>query len=236
MYEDIKTFISSLVEKGKYKPLKPAESEFVRKKYFEELPDFLKDKVDGSDIKLYTKSGGLICKGFKRIVIGDYGAYIEFSEGQAVTSSFVIMKGQEWRSEPKYDHSKYKALTHRCYENDTIDNCRLLIYKQKHTVKYADYKVGMYYISVYDCVPSIIPCGFAESEVARVQCVEHRKFYDSLWEIKDKAVNGNGEITTVKRLDIEDANSMLIEAEKVLTVGNGDFSSLNLPENAFNYD
>ena len=233
---DVKILISSLVQKNKYKPLSPGESEYVREQFKAALPDFLKNKINGSDMKLYTKSGYLICNGFERIVIGDYGAYIEFSEEQATTDSFVVMKGQEWRLKPKYDHSKYDALTHKCYANDTINNCNLLIYKQKQTVSYADYKIGMYYIGVYDCMPSVILCGFAENEVARVQCIEHRKFYDSLWEIKDKAVNECGKSTIVKRLDTQDAISMLAEAENVLTLGNGDASSLNLPETYFYYD
>lgn len=233
---DALRLISNLVKTYKYKPLKPAESEYVREKYKASLPDFLKDKTDGSDMKLFTKSGHLICNGFERIVIGDYGAYIEFSEGQANKLSFVVMKGQEWRLTPKYDHCKYEAFTHKCYASDTIDGCNLLIYKQKHTVKYADYKVGKYYIGVYDCIPSVIPNGFAESEVARVQCVEHRKFYDSLWEIRDKELNGTGEIAVVKRFDIEDANSLLAEAEVVLTQKDGNLSALNIPEEKFHYD
>lgn len=228
--------IAHLVEKCKYKPLKPDESEFVREQFHAALPDFLKDKTEGSDMKLYTKSGYLICNSFERVVIGDYGAYIEFSEAQANKLSFVVMKGQEWRLTPKYDHCKYEALTHKCYVSDTIDDCNLLIYKQKHTVKYADYKVGMYYIGVYDCLPSAIPNGYAESEVARVQCVEHRKFYDSLWEIKDKDLNGTGEITVVKRFDIEDANSLLAEAEVVLIQKDENLSALNIPDEKFHYD
>lgn len=228
--------IARLVEKHKYKPLKPAESEYVREQFRAALPDFLKDKTEGSDLKLYTKSGHMICYGFERIVIGDYGAYIEFSDEQAIPNHYIVMKGQEWRSEPKYSNSKYEALTHKCYPCDKIDNYNLLIYKQKLTVGYADYKVGMYYISVYDCLPSATPNGYAESEIARVQCVEHRKFYDSLWEIKNKTANGNDEITIVKRLDIEDANSLLYETEKILTIGDGNISSLSLPERAVYYD
>ena len=86
MSENIKALIRSCVEKHKYKPLAPGESEYVRAKYKAELPGFLTDKINGSDMKLFMKAsngcGDLVCNGFDRIVIGDYGAYIEFSESQ----------------------------------------------------------------------------------------------------------------------------------------------------------
>ena len=65
MSENIKALIRSCVEKHKYKPLAPGESEYVRAKYKAELPGFLTDKINGSDMKLFMKAsngcGDLVC-------------------------------------------------------------------------------------------------------------------------------------------------------------------------------
>lgn len=232
MSENIKALIRSCVEKHKYKPLAPGESEYVRAKYKAELPGFLTDKINGSDMKLFMKAsngcGDLVCNGFDRIVIGDYGAYIEFSESQKSENGFTVIKGQEWRTDERYNNTKYDALTTNSFKHLTLQQGAPLIYKQKKTVEYADYVIGKYYISVYDVFPSAIAGGYAEGDVARVQCIEHRKFYDSLWEIKDKA-SGIGYIApiTVKRSDIQKADELLHLAEKCLITGTGDLNVLS---------
>ena len=96
------------------------------------IPSFL--NVSGSTATLYTLNGTQICNGYDRIVIGDYGAFIEFSQ-EHIASKFVIKKGQEYRvNDKKYKNNvKYIWLT----INDKSD---IKIYFQKKKVSYADYK------------------------------------------------------------------------------------------------
>ena len=133
---------AALAEKYKYKPLSKELSEKFRNLFNENIPSFL--SVSGSITPLYTLNGTQICNGYDRIVIGDYGAFVEFSQ-EHITSNFVIKKGQEYRvNDEKYKNNvKYIWLT----INDKSD---IKIYFQKKKVSYADYKPKKYYVSVHE--------------------------------------------------------------------------------------
>ena len=141
--ESIIKLQNELAEKYNYQKLNTLLSVAIRQKYQENLPDFL--CMDGAKDELYSLGGTLITKGYQRIVIGDYGAFIEFNQNQAASENFKIQKGQEYRMyDTKYSPNvKYIWLT-------TKDESDVKIYQQLKTVSYADYKVGMYYVSPYE--------------------------------------------------------------------------------------
>ena len=124
----------------------PKISEEIREGYRRRLnlPEF---PPDGEPVRFMTKSGTLVAIGYERVVLGDLGPYIEFDERQVVRDSLEVPKNQLWRLlwlEP--DPQK------RCYywEFRSVDKSRVKAYFQQRTVDYADYKVGMYYISPFD--------------------------------------------------------------------------------------
>jgi len=91
--------------------------------------------------KVYTKSSLLIADDYVRIVVGGRGSYVEFSTEQIIKDNIVIPADQAFRlldSNVYYDE----------YRTKDISNVK--IYFQKRLVSYADYKVGMWYISVND--------------------------------------------------------------------------------------
>lgn len=100
--------------------------------------------LDGCNIDIYDANGTLICCGYNRIVIGDYGAFIEILPEQACKDNYIVQPGQEYRiNNPKYSNNvKYNWLT--------IEDSDIKIYEQKKGVSYADYKPGMYYISPHE--------------------------------------------------------------------------------------
>ena len=126
-----------LATKYKYKPLPEEESIKYRQIYKDNIPEFL--EINGGG-KLYTMNGTLICNDYDRIVIGDYGAFIEFSKP---VSKLVIEKGQEYRLTLEFKNVKYNWVT-------IPDGSHIKIYHQRGTVKYADYKIGKFYISVHE--------------------------------------------------------------------------------------
>lgn len=128
-----------------YKPLSKELSEKYRQFYIDNLPVGL--SIEGSDTVLCTKTGTVVCNGYTRIVVGDYGAFIEFDEEQANFDEYIIAPGQEYRvNNPRYSKNvKYIWMT-------IPDGSNIKIYKQKKKVSYADYKSGMYYISPHECV------------------------------------------------------------------------------------
>lgn len=115
----------------------------VREVYLKELPSWC--CVDGDEKMVYTHNGGIIAKGYSRIVVGDYGAFVEFSNEEIFKGSIKIKSGQEFRINDKRfsAHCKYEWYTDKYGDG-------LKIYHQKKTVSYADYIVGMWYISPYE--------------------------------------------------------------------------------------
>lgn len=137
---------AKLAEKYGYSPLPSELSTKYREFYKENIPEFLNDNQQ----TLYTSWGTPLCNGFNRIVIGDYGAFVEFSESDLAFPSYKlrIPEHQEYRLRDKYKNNvKYFWYT-------TPDLSDIKIYHQKKTVSYADYKPGMYYVSVHEVYDS----------------------------------------------------------------------------------
>jgi hypothetical protein len=97
--------------------------------------------IDGYDISLFTVNKLKVTDGYNRIVIGRRGPYVEFTERQLIPDSFFIPRNQLYRLTDK-----------RVYyiEFRSNDAAHIKLYYQLQTVAYADYKIGMFYISPYD--------------------------------------------------------------------------------------
>jgi len=111
----------------------------IRIKYAERLilPEISKEVV-----KFCTKSGTPVATGYERVVIGDRGPYIEFQDLQIAKENISVPPNQAWRLLPKYDHCYY-------WEYRTNDEAFVKLYFQKKEVGYADYKVGLWYVSPF---------------------------------------------------------------------------------------
>lgn len=136
-----------LANEYKYKPIPRTFFKDVRAEFKEALPEWC--NVSGDTIPLETANGTVIANGYSRIVIGDYGAFIEFSRVQAYMRRLKIKEGQAYRVEdPRYaEHVKYLWLT-------ADDGSDVKVYEQKRPVEYADYMPGMLYVSVYEVFPT----------------------------------------------------------------------------------
>ena len=134
--------IERLVAAYSYKKL-PGELSTKCKEFFaKNLPYEL--KLDGEMLPLFSNSGTMISRGYNRIVVGDYGAFVEMTEDLICKDNLCIESGQEYRLTEKYiNNVKYIWLT-------TKDNSHVKIYKQLRKVSYADYKPDMYYVSPYE--------------------------------------------------------------------------------------
>ena len=85
-------------------------------------------------IRFDTAYGLHIATGYERIVIGDRGAYVEFSPQQIVRENL------------------HKPVQRHVYFTEwrSNDESNVMVYDQRRVVKYADYKLGLYYISPSD--------------------------------------------------------------------------------------
>lgn len=156
-YDDVtqdKSYQEQLADEYKYKPIPRTFFKDVRAEFEETLPEWC--NMSGDTTKLETRSGTVIASGYNRIVIGDYGAFVEFSRAQANARHLKIKEGQSYRIEdPRYaEHVKYLWLT-------ADDNSDVKVYDQKRLVEYADYKPGMLYVSVYEVFPAETDAGLS---------------------------------------------------------------------------
>lgn len=126
---------------GKYIPLSKEDSQIARQFYADQIPI----PLNGGDHVFTNESGTVIARGYNRVVIGDYGPFIEYTPEQIVTENIK----QKWPGEPK-SGIKYIWM-------ETKDQEKTKIYFQHDTVPYADYKIGMYYVD-----PRIV---FMEEEI-----------------------------------------------------------------------
>ena len=65
-----------LADEYKYKPIPRTFFKDVRAEVEEALPEWC--NMSGDTTKLETRSGTVIASGYNRIVIGDYGAFVEY--------------------------------------------------------------------------------------------------------------------------------------------------------------
>lgn len=97
------------------------------------------DPDNGDSTKFFTKNGLLVAAGYTRVVIGDRGPYIEFSDDQIVKQNIFIPAHQQYRLTADYVYYH----EYRTNEDD------VKLYYQRKTVNYADYKIGFWYISPF---------------------------------------------------------------------------------------
>ena len=115
----------------------------IRQKYIDALPEWC--KMMGDSARLFSLHGTLLADGYERIVVGDYGAFVEIQHGRMHKENICVAPGQEYRiQDPRFrDHVKYFWYTAK-------DSSGVKIYFQQKMVTYADYREGMYYISPYE--------------------------------------------------------------------------------------
>ena len=96
---------------------------------------------DGDDgMEFFNKEGTKIAKGYVRVVVGDYGPYVEFDRKNMVLDNV----------KEKWPGSEKKTIKYIWLETD--DKAKTKIYWQRKKVPYADYQIGMYYIHPSDLV------------------------------------------------------------------------------------
>lgn len=135
-----------LAKEYKYRKLPEDLSKWARNEYLLALPKDI--NIFGNNYQmLCSKTGKAFASGYKRVVIGDYGAFIEFSGDQLIRGVISVKKGQEYRiTDPKYSNNvKYHWYT-------IEDGSDIKIYYQQKTVVYADYNENMFYVSPHEII------------------------------------------------------------------------------------
>lgn len=135
--------IDELIREYKYRKLPSSLSNEVRQFYEVNLSRDL--NFNGDKQLLSTSEDTLIAHEYSKVVIGDYGAFIEIERKSIFPGNIIVKPGQEYR----INNLKYvgKVKYHWLTADDSSD---IKIYYQLKHVDYADYIPGRYYVSVYD--------------------------------------------------------------------------------------
>lgn len=100
----------------------------------------LRISLDGDrTTEFFTHSGLHVATGYVRIVIGDRGPYIEFSDSQINKENIHIPAKEMYRLTADYVY----------YDEYRSNQDSVKLYYQKRTVDYADYKIGLWYVSPF---------------------------------------------------------------------------------------
>ena len=122
-----------------YRALPKEASEIVRSHYRGLLRQMSMSEYGCNDaVTIKNDCGTTIATGYKRVVVGDYGAYVEFTKDQLVKESIS----------PKWPGTQNKDASYIWHE--TTDASKTKVYLQQHKVQYADYRIGMYYAAPDD--------------------------------------------------------------------------------------
>lgn len=135
MYKELLEEIDTLGTSQKYRPLNKELKDKYYKLYLDNLNGF--DKVRNLNINNIP-----FAKKYERVVVGDYGAYVEIDKKDLLVD-LSVPKGQEWRLDKNFIEKRNLSIKYEWYEYDNKK-----VYFQINTVTYADYKPGYYYISV----------------------------------------------------------------------------------------
>jgi hypothetical protein len=95
-------------------------------------------------IEFRTHSGLLVAIGYRRLVIGQRGAYIEFDDEHIEHDKLTVPEDQKYRFHGDWPDKVFY------FEYRTTDESNVMVYHQNQYVGYADYKPGMYYIAPSD--------------------------------------------------------------------------------------
>lgn len=130
MYEVVKDQINQYINKYNYRKLPEQEGKWAREFYRLNVPEWC---IKPSQ-SLYTKEWTKFTIGFTRLVIGDYGPFIEFSKEQIRRE--VIQK------------TDIDRLSIWKYTVKDKSNIRINYIKRK--VDYINYKLEMFYVSPFE--------------------------------------------------------------------------------------
>ena len=114
-----------------YQPFDTEDSKLLREYYKKTCPI-----IEHTSIK--NTNDTMIAVDYRRIVYGDYGAYVEIEPNDMTLSNLEYRFGNRPTRPVKYLWMQ------------TVDSLKTKVYHQQGTVRYADYIVGMYYVSPFD--------------------------------------------------------------------------------------
>lgn len=137
---ELKALIAWAGEHWRWQPLPKKVKDQFYALYYQHINQF----YNAEHRLCMLDTGELIAKDYLRVVVGDYGAYVEFHKDQLLIVPKMV-PGQEWRVNETYLKSRNLKVKYVWLEYEGVK-----VYLQRNRVAYADYRPGFYYVSVLD--------------------------------------------------------------------------------------
>lgn len=139
----IKQYKENLISTYSYKQLPKFIEQEALKVIRESVPEYL--NLNGGSETLYSPKDVKVCKGYARILITPYGAYVEMSATQIVSANFITEEYEMYKvKNPQKYHNFKKIDMYIC------GNKEVRVHEQFNTVTWGDFKAGYYYIATED--------------------------------------------------------------------------------------
>lgn len=153
LFQDVDAMVGYAAIRWKFRPLPRKVRADYLNLYLKALNGF-----EGTEKRVCQIAGTKVASDYNRVVLGDYGAYVEIPEEALLIKDVMKLKeGQEWRDDPEYLKKREitKKVKYVWYVWNTAAqgekfSREIKVYRQLNPVKYADYTPGLYYISVLE--------------------------------------------------------------------------------------
>lgn len=143
-----------------YRPLVKEASQLVKGFYRRRLSI---PEHNAEDVILKNDSGTVVATGYRRVVIGDYGAFVEVTPAQISKENIS----------PRFQGEQSTSASYIWHQTNDVSKTK--IYLQQHTVQYADYIPGMYYISPEDVFIERVQTAVSEwKQFTRIDHPQHQ--------------------------------------------------------------
>jgi hypothetical protein len=107
--------------------------------------DRLRIPLEGNEHTRFETSTRLhVATGYTRVVIGGRGPYFEFNHEHIILANLHVPENKRFKLRPD------RRGTFDYIEWRTNDDANVKVYEQVRTVDYADYRVGLIYVSPFD--------------------------------------------------------------------------------------
>lgn len=139
-------FTEELVRRYRYRPI-PQDSMYgnVRDIFEENLPEWCLNRKRMVQ-SLYTADGARVCEKYQRILISDYGAFIEISP-EHICKKMVCTPGEEYRL------LGGSGVRYLAFMIPGEQDCKIRFQIKKET--FGKFKPGMFYVSPYEVFPGV---------------------------------------------------------------------------------
>ena len=188
-------FVSQLMLSYRNQVIPNNISEELKETHKKYLPTWISDSMieSGKSAPLFDVNGTKVCDKYSRVVISDFGAFIEFSYDDICEKNIMIMPGEEYRVAPE---NQDKVSSYLLTTNSDA-KCQIGLRVKDGTG--SGFRQGFCYVSVYEVIDEAIMRELSDDPVIRMG-LDKYGIEELLNSIENENLSGNS-------MDLQSKNS-----------------------------